>query len=270
MKIALYVIIFIMGSFFGSFCAYAINRIPKKNSITETKSTCEFCKHKFGALDNIPIMSYIFCGGKCRYCGKKRNSGYFWTELLMGLVAVGIYYSIHGMWGTMSILTLTEFLYLMIFITTITIIAVIDKKNKKIYKPIIFVGLAFGLMHILYLYFTNNAGLSSIHRYLLFGAIICVLSMITSKYKYYKFRYLLEIMMICIYINMFVVYEVFLITAVLTMILLVVNVLIKKRMTKVDNSDILVDNEVQLDLPIAYLLCISNIIALIVQGIVIM
>ena len=218
----------------------------------------------------IPVISYLALGGKCRYCRKKINSSYFWTELLMGLISVGIYISIHGIWGTMSILTLTEYLYMMIFITTITIVAGIDKNNKTIYKPIIFVGCLLGTVHMIYLYIINSATIASMYKYIIFFAIICILALFTTKYRYFKYRYLLEIMMICIYINMFVVSEVFLITAVLTMVFLLLSIAIKRRKTTIDNSDILAENDLGLDIPIAYWLCISNIIAMLIQGIVIM
>ena len=73
--------------------------------------------------------------------------------------------------------------------------------------------------------------------------------------------------MICIYMNMFVVSEVFLITAVLTMISLTASVIIRKRKIRVDNSDILAEKDINLDIPIAFYLCISNIIAMIIQAI---
>ena len=73
--------------------------------------------------------------------------------------------------------------------------------------------------------------------------------------------------MICIYMNMFIVYEVFLITAVLTMISLTASVIIRKRNIKIDQSDILAEKDIKLDIPIAFYLCISNIIAMLIQGI---
>ena len=175
--------------------------------------------------------------------------------------------SLHATWETMSILTLVEYLYLMIFVTTLVLIAGIDKNNKKICKPIIFFGCLVGFVHIIYLYIIKNATIISIYKYVIYFVIVCVLSLITTKHRYFKYSYLLEIMMICIYINMFVIAEVFLITAVLTMVSLVVGIIIRKRKAKVDNSDILAEKNVNMDLPIAFCLCISNIVAMLIQGI---
>ena len=51
------------------------------------------------------------------------------------------------------------------------------------------------------------------------------------------------------------------------MISLLMGIAIRKRKTKIDKSDILAEKNVNLDLPIAYCLCISNIVAMLIQGI---
>ena len=51
MEIYFYLIIFIMGSLFGSFYTLAVYRIPKRQDITHTHSYCPNCNHKLGLLD---------------------------------------------------------------------------------------------------------------------------------------------------------------------------------------------------------------------------
>lgn len=263
----LYILIFIMGTVFGSFCTLAIYRIPRKKNITNERSFCPNCKHKLGFFDLIPVFSYIFLGGKCRYCHKKISNSYFIIELLMGLASIGLYTSLHVTWETMSILTLIEYLYLMIFVTTLVLIAGIDKNYKKIWKPIIFFGCLIGFVHIIYLYIIKNVTIISIYKYVIYFVVICILSWITTKHRYFKYSYLLEIMMICIYINMFVIAEVFLITAILTMISLLIGIAIKRSKTKIDESDILAEKNSNINLSIGFCLCISNILAMLIQGI---
>ncbi len=267
MEIILYIIIFIMGTVFGSFSTLAIYRIPQKKNITTDRSFCPNCKHKLGFLDLIPVWSYILLGGKCRYCRKKISSSYFFIEILMGLASLGIFLSINPSIQNLSVLTLTEYLYLMIFATTLVIIAGIDRNKKQINKPIILIGSIVGFVHIIYLYIIKDINVISIYKYVIYAFIVLTLAIITSKHKLYKYKYLLEILMICIYMNMFVVSEVFLITAVLTMISLTASVIIRKRKIRVDNSDILAEKDINLDIPIAFYLCISNIIAMIIQAI---
>ena len=166
-------------------------------------------------------------------------------------------------------MTLTEYLYLMIFVTTMVIIAGIDKNNKKIYNPIIFVGMLIGLIHILFLYFSENATAISLYRYVVYFIAVLGISIYTGKNKHNKYKYILEILMICLYINMFIVTETFLITSILTMIFLVLDLLFEKHKNKVDGSNILAENNKKVDLPIAFWLCISAILAIVVQGIVV-
>ena len=71
MEIFIYLIIFIMGTFFGSFFTLAVYRIPLKQDILYTHSYCPTCKHKLTTLDLFPVFSYIVLKGKCRYCGEK-------------------------------------------------------------------------------------------------------------------------------------------------------------------------------------------------------
>ncbi len=230
MELLIYVLIFIIGMIFGNFSQIALYKITYKK---ENK--------------------------KQLYINWKMN-------ILMGIVSIGIFNSLNFSIKNISFLTIIEYVYLMIFVSTLSILAVIDKKNKKIYKPIVFTGCVIAGIYIIYLYITKNVEIFSIYKYVIYFIIVFTLSIITSKHRYFKYSYLLEIMMICIYMNMFVVSEVFLITAVLTMISLTIGILIQKRKQKIDNSDILAENK-NLDIPIGMYLCISNIIAMIISGI---
>ena len=86
MEIFLYVIIFITGTFFGSFCTLAVYRIPRGEDIIYKHSYCPNCNHKLGILDLFPIFSYVFLRGKCRYCGQNIRIRYLMLEVLSGIV----------------------------------------------------------------------------------------------------------------------------------------------------------------------------------------
>ncbi|MCD4656418.1 MAG: prepilin peptidase [Planctomycetes bacterium] len=84
---ALLVIFFVLGSFFGSFLNVVIYRLPRR-CMTIAKpsgSFCPKCKHKIRWFDNIPILSYIFLGGKCRDCKAKISFRYPLVEFIMGM-----------------------------------------------------------------------------------------------------------------------------------------------------------------------------------------
>ncbi len=238
MELLLYTTIFLIGIILGNFCVTTIYKIPGQKKKDEKKSLTP---------------------------KEKRNK--LIISLLIGIISVGVFLSLKVTWKTMNILTLIEYLYYMIFIITLILIAGIDKKVKRIYKSIIFIGAVVGFIHLLYLYRINNLGIYSIYKYLMYFIVICILAAIVNKKPYFKYSYLLEIMMVCMYMNMFVISEVFLITIALTMVLLTANVIIQKQKNKIDKSDILAEKESNIEIPIGMYLCISNIIAILIQAI---
>lgn len=85
------IVLFILGSVFGSFINCVSGRIVEGKDWIKGRSICENCKHELNLLDLIPIFSYIFLKGKCRYCGAKLSIRYMLTELFLGLVFVFLF-----------------------------------------------------------------------------------------------------------------------------------------------------------------------------------
>lgn len=75
----------ILGLTFGSFFAALSYRYPRGISIAEGRSMCPNCKHQIAAYDNIPLLSYLFLGGKCRNCKKHISIRYPIIETLTAL-----------------------------------------------------------------------------------------------------------------------------------------------------------------------------------------
>lgn len=123
MRIYYIIMFFIFGIVFGSFFNVVGYRLPKDMSIVYPSSHCPKCNHKLNIIDLIPIFSYIFSGGKCRYCKKKIPIFYLIIELLTGLLFV-LTYLIFGLsintivillFVSMSIiLILSDILYMII------------------------------------------------------------------------------------------------------------------------------------------------------------
>ncbi|MCK4501737.1 MAG: prepilin peptidase, partial [Desulfuromonadales bacterium] len=59
---------FIIGTVIGSFLNVCIYRIPAGKSIVSPPSACPHCGHTIRWFQNIPILSYVFLGGKCAAC----------------------------------------------------------------------------------------------------------------------------------------------------------------------------------------------------------
>jgi len=82
------IIIFILGSVVGSFLNVCIHRMPLEQSIVSPGSHCPFCKKPIPWYDNIPLLSYLILGGRCRFCKEKISLRYFIVELLTAVLFV--------------------------------------------------------------------------------------------------------------------------------------------------------------------------------------
>lgn len=82
MKILFWSIYIILSLFIGSFLNVVGLRIPKKESIVYPPSHCPSCDHRLKSLDLVPIFSYLFLKGKCRYCGRRISPIYPFGEFI--------------------------------------------------------------------------------------------------------------------------------------------------------------------------------------------
>lgn len=78
--------VFLMGVCIGSFLNVLIIRIPAKENFTTTNSHCMSCNHRLYPKDLVPLFSWIFLGGKCRYCKAKISPQYPIVEAFNGIM----------------------------------------------------------------------------------------------------------------------------------------------------------------------------------------
>ena len=119
MEIAILVFMFVLGTLFGSFFNVVGYRLPNNMSIVKPGSHCPNCKHKLSPLELIPILSYIFLGGKCKKCKKKIPIFYPIFELITGLLFAFSYY----IFGFSPMLLVS-----LLFVSTVLIIMISDIK----------------------------------------------------------------------------------------------------------------------------------------------
>ncbi|MGM0452269.1 MAG: prepilin peptidase [Thermodesulfobacteriota bacterium] len=79
---------FCFGLCVGSFLNVCICRLPGKDSVVSPGSRCPRCKTPIRFYDNIPVLSYIWLAGKCRFCNEPISLRYPLVELLSGGFAV--------------------------------------------------------------------------------------------------------------------------------------------------------------------------------------
>lgn len=92
MSILYLIIFFLLGLFMGSFYTVVGLRLPKHENCISERSHCDSCKHTLSLLDMIPIFSYVFLKGKCRYCNKKIDKLSTYMELFTGILFALSYY----------------------------------------------------------------------------------------------------------------------------------------------------------------------------------
>ncbi|MBI4215617.1 MAG: prepilin peptidase, partial [Parcubacteria group bacterium] len=80
--------IFILGLIFGSFVNAAVYRVHHKLPIVLGRSMCPHCRHRLGFWDLIPLLSFLFLKGRCRYCRKKISIEYPLVELASGILFI--------------------------------------------------------------------------------------------------------------------------------------------------------------------------------------
>jgi len=86
-----FVCIFAFGCCIGSFLNVVIYRLPRDKSLVTPPSACPACGKHIRFYDNIPLVSWLYLGRKCRYCKAPISPRYFLIELLTGLIFLGLF-----------------------------------------------------------------------------------------------------------------------------------------------------------------------------------
>jgi leader peptidase (prepilin peptidase)/N-methyltransferase len=135
---------FLFGLIVGSFLNVCILRIPADKSIVLPASSCPKCGKDIAPYDNIPVLSWVFLGGKCRNCKTKISAMYPAVELLTGLLFLGCYL-VFGL--TVDALKWAVFAALLVVLT------VTDLRERILPDEVNFFGLGAGL---LFSFFTKS------------------------------------------------------------------------------------------------------------------
>lgn len=96
-----YVYLFVVGVCVASFINVVVYRVPLHISVAKGRSFCPTCHHSLKALDLVPVFSYLFLKGKCRYCQAPISIRYPIVELMGGLLAVLCFYHFGFDWMTL-------------------------------------------------------------------------------------------------------------------------------------------------------------------------
>lgn len=128
---------FVLGAVIGSFVCCCAGRLAEGRNITG-RSACEACGHKLGVFDLVPVFSYLFLRGRCRYCGAAICSTCLWAELTGGIA-----FALCG-WQTAPGL---ELVLLFMLAGVLLLIALIDRQVQIIPDGLVLATALGGLLY---------------------------------------------------------------------------------------------------------------------------
>lgn len=105
-----------LGLVFGSFVTLASYRLPRDEPVVNGRSRCPSCKTFLGVAALVPLFSWIFQKGKCRYCKKPVSARYPLTELTQAALFL-LVYAVYGVsWQSGILVLFTVCLLIMIVV----------------------------------------------------------------------------------------------------------------------------------------------------------
>ena len=179
MNIIVYLYMFIIGILLGSFYTLAVYRIPLKQDITHTRSYCPKCNHNLNFWDLIPVLSYIFLGGKCRYCKSKIRPRYIIIEILSGIAFLLFAILLDIDILKIEYTKIAALIFGILFFSTVIIVVAIFKDYKKIQISVFNFGIIAEIIYMIYLYILNT----SIYRYIIYAMLLLIMIVINSIKK---------------------------------------------------------------------------------------
>ncbi len=132
----------VLGAMVGSFLNVCIFRLPKEESIIIPGSHCPHCHHPIKFYDNIPLISYLVLGGRCRYCKKSISVQYPLVEGITAISFLCLFLRYGLSWN---------YLFYFSFVAALIVITVIDLYHQIIPDVISIPGIGVGLLGALIL-----------------------------------------------------------------------------------------------------------------------
>ncbi len=126
----------LVGLIVGSFANVCIHRLPRRQSVVTPRSRCPGCGAEIGALQNIPILSFLALGGRCRKCRAPISWRYPAVEAANGVAYLALAVG-HGP-SLRSVATAA-------FVTALLILSLIDLEHHLLPNVITLPGIAFGV-----------------------------------------------------------------------------------------------------------------------------
>ncbi len=128
---------FILGTAVGSFSNVCVSRWPAGESVIRPRSRCPKCLNSIAWYDNIPLISWLALGARCRHCKASISMQYPLVEALTGLFFLAVYWRFGLVFATPVY---------MLFCTAMVIVTFQDLADWTIPNEITFPGIPLGLV----------------------------------------------------------------------------------------------------------------------------
>ena len=132
-----YVVAGMFGAVIGSFLNVVIHRVPNEESIVFPNSRCPACGSGIAFYDNIPIVSYLVLGARCRSCKEHISIRYPAVELLTAALFVGVAWH-DGLSAALP--------FDLIFVAALLALVFIDAEHMILPNVITYPGIVFALI----------------------------------------------------------------------------------------------------------------------------
>jgi len=132
-----YSVIGIFGAIIGSFLNVVIHRLPREESIVLPSSKCPSCGAAIAFYDNVPVLSYVMLGGRCRQCKKHISVRYPAVEALTAFLFIAT------AWHDGFSVALP---FDLVFVTAVTALVFIDAEHMILPNVITYPGMVFALV----------------------------------------------------------------------------------------------------------------------------
>lgn len=169
--IIIYILVAILGLCVGSFLNVVIYRIPNNMNLAYPASHCPKCQEKIKWYDNIPVLSYIFLGGKCRHCKEKITVRYLLVEVLNALLWL---LSAYVFWKESAVYSIV----IMLVSSVLICITFIDIEHLIIYDRFQIMLL---ILAIIAIFFDKRVNLDSKLIGFIFGALFFMIMHVGAK-----------------------------------------------------------------------------------------
>lgn len=125
-----------LGLVIGSFLNVCIYRLPRRESVVWPASRCGACARTLAWYENVPVVSWLVLGGRCRTCRASIGVTYPAVELATGVIFAGGYL----VYGVQPLLFVR-----LAFASMLIVLFVIDLRHRILPDRITLSGIAIGL-----------------------------------------------------------------------------------------------------------------------------